>query len=330
MRFLVVGSGGLGTVFAGLLAQAGGDVTVLVKESQVPALQARDNKLCIEGLVAAEVPARVATTGRDVGDVDWLLVLVKNKDTTAALEAAAGCRPGAVLSLQNGLAKDDTLAAVFGAGAVVHGVTMMQATKLGAGHARLNTSAPTWVGETDGTLSPRIQELAQRFEAAGLPANAVEDVAAVEWWKLIGMLSTSLASSLARCDSAAVFTHPLLADVYVDIAEEVMAVARAEGVTVVDPPGTATPLAAWTNGPRDDFLAALGEMADRLLATGQKAVASMTQDVLAERRTEVEHVAGDVVRRAAARGVPVPVLDTCYRLLRGLEDGFGDEAEPVS
>ena len=109
-----------------------------------------------------------------------------------------------------------------------------------------------------------------------------------------------------------------------------MAVARAEGVTVVDPPGTATPLAAWTNGPRDDFLAALGEMADRLLATGQKAVASMTQDVLAERRTEVEHVAGDVVRRAAARGVPVPVLDTCYRLLRGLEDGFRDDAEPVS
>ncbi|MAG36944.1 MAG: hypothetical protein CL878_11975 [Dehalococcoidia bacterium] len=324
MRVLVVGAGALGTVYAALLAQAGTQVTVLVKPSHVEALRARDNHLRVEGLVSVDAPVTVVTTGAEAGTVDWLLLLVKTKDTATALAAATGCRPRAVLSLQNGLAKNAWLAKAFGTGSVVGGVAMVAATHLAAGHARLNVNANTWLGEPGGGASARVAALAARLNAAGLPTTAVEDITAVEWWKVCGVLTTSLTTALARRDNAAVLSHPLLGEIYVDLAREVVAVARAEGVAVADPPGTASPMVAWADGPRAEALAGLRQRGEQLQAAGQRPLASMAQDVLAERRTEVEDVAGEVVRRAAARDVPVPVLATCYRLARGLEDGFPD------
>ena len=322
MKVLVVGAGGLGTVFATLLAKTGAEVMALVRPSHLEGLQAQGNHLRVEGLLSGEAPVAVVTNGEEAGAVDWLLLMVKTKDTAAALAAAAGCRPQATLSLQNGLAKNRWLADAFGAETVVGGACLVGATYLAPGHAGLTLNAMTWVGEPGGGISPRVAKLSERLNAAGLPATAVEDIAVVEWWKLILLLPGAVITALSRRDYSAMCSHPLLSELFITLTRELVAVARAEGVAVADPPGTPIHPVMWADSAPAEALAGLRQVGERYKAGGQQVYPSMAQDVLSERRTEGEDLIGEVIRRAAAHEVPVSALDTCYRLIRGLEDGF--------
>ncbi len=83
MRVLIVGGGGLGTVYAGYLARAGVEVTLFVKPAQAaafarPAVQ-------ISGLVQFSAPVRVASAPGELGAYDYLIVCVKARNTEAAL-----------------------------------------------------------------------------------------------------------------------------------------------------------------------------------------------------------------------------------------------------
>ena len=79
MKILVVGAGGLGTLFGAFLTQAGAEVAMLVKPEHLDRLRAQGNCLKVEGAQAAEVPATPVTSGEQVGAVDWLILSVKDK-----------------------------------------------------------------------------------------------------------------------------------------------------------------------------------------------------------------------------------------------------------
>src|SRR4051812_17823511 len=112
MQVLVAGVGALGTCYAVLLARAGANVTVLAKPERRRALE---GGLHVGGLVEASAGVGVVTSGREAGRVDYLILATKTGDTAGALAALEGLEVGGALSLQNGLAKDDALAAAFGA-----------------------------------------------------------------------------------------------------------------------------------------------------------------------------------------------------------------------
>ena len=322
LKILVVGAGGLGTLFGAFLTQAGAEVAMLVKPEHLNRLRAQGNCLKVEGAREAEVPATPVTSGEQVGAVDWLILSVKTKDTGAALAAAAGCKPASALSLQNGVVKDGWLHDAFGAEAVVGASTTFGATYLGVGHARYTFPATTWLGEIGGGTSPRVNEFADLLTSAGLAGKAVEDITAIEWWKLCYLLPGAMVAALARTDYATMFFHPLLAERFLRLTQELTAVARAGGIAVTDPPGAPLPAVALADSPLDEGLAGLRQRAERYRAAGMRVVPSLAQDVLAQRRTEVDVLAGEALRRADEQGIAVPVLDTCYRLLRGLEDSF--------
>ncbi len=322
LKILVVGAGGLGTLFGAFLTQAGAEVAMLVKPEHLDRLQAQDNHLKVEGVRSADVEATPVTSGEQAGAVNWLLLSVKTKDTAAALAAAAGCTPAAAISLQNGIVKDEWLREAFGAAAVVGASTTFGATYLGVGHARYTFPATTWLGEIGGGTSPRVNDFAALLTKAGLAGQAVEDITAIEWWKLCYLLPGAMVAALARTDYATMFFHPLLAERFLHLTQELIAVARAGGIAVTDPPGAPLPAVALADSPLDDGLAGLRQRAERYRAAGMRVVPSLAQDVLAERRTEVDVLAGEALRRADEQGIAVPVLDTCFRLLRGLEDGF--------
>src|SRR5437016_9152856 len=128
MRFLVLGAGAVGGYFGGRLAEAGRDVTFLVRAPRAAALA--EHGLQVESLLGDfRVPVTVATADMVGGPYDVVLLTAKHYDLDAAIEAI---RPGvgpqtAVLPLLNGLVHLDRLDAVFGLGRVLGGVAYVGA-----------------------------------------------------------------------------------------------------------------------------------------------------------------------------------------------------------
>ncbi|HZR99985.1 MAG TPA: ketopantoate reductase family protein [Chloroflexota bacterium] len=316
MRVLVVGAGSLGTVVAAALAASGCDVTLYCRPAQVAPIRAEG--LTLSGV--RDVRARVQATASagEIGPVDYLLLAVKTRDTEAALAAVRDVPVGAAASLQNGLAKDDQLVACFGRERVLGAATILGATASGPGRATWTMAGMSYFGELDGPPTPRVEALVAAFNAAGLPAEAVADVRAVEWSKLCQIVPAAALSALTRLEYYKVCKQPGLAGLFVDLTRECAAVAAADGVQIGDYQGF-NPHTLVTL-PRAEAVATVIGRGQAMEAQGLTEMRiSMLQDLLRGRPTEVEETLGYVVRRAAARAVPAPLTHFAYGVIRGVE-----------
>jgi 2-dehydropantoate 2-reductase len=326
MRVLVAGAGALGTCYAALLAAAGAEVSVLARPARHDALR---RGLRVSGLLAAEARVAVVSRGPEAGAQDYVIVATKTQDTDSILEALEGVQTGTVLSLQNGVAKDEHLAGAFGAQRVLGAACAVGASLLAPGHARLTLNQGTWVGERfrpgsqpDAGASERVVRLVAVLRGAGFPSWSVPDIRAVEWYKLCALLPGALVTTLSRRSYAEMALHPHLARLFVQVMRETFGVMQAQGMAVQDPPGSLWRFAEWLPAPDEASLEGLRDIGERQQAAGERILPSMLQDILAGRLTEVEHLAGEVLRQAAALDLRLPATETCYRLIRGLEDAF--------
>src|SRR5436305_12311414 len=123
MRVLIVGGGGLGSVVGGYLARAGHEVTLLVKPAHAVAFERAE--IQVTGIAEFTAAVRVVENPAELGDQDVLMLCVKGRDTEAALAALTGLNVDAVLSLQNGVKKDETLIEHFGAERVLGALALV-------------------------------------------------------------------------------------------------------------------------------------------------------------------------------------------------------------
>jgi 2-dehydropantoate 2-reductase len=302
MRFLVLGGGALGTVVAAYLARAGNDVVLFVKPSHAAVIGGAE--VTLTGIAEFTTPIRIESNAGSLGRFDCLIVCVKGRDTEAALAPLDGLEVDAALSLQNGVKKDDVLAQHFGRDRVLGALAFVSGELVRPGCA-LNTAAQgIFLGELDGSISPRAEQIARAVDDAGIPTRAVPDIVRREWDKLVLYLSLALVTSTTRLPTLSVIEDPDLSSVCVRIGQEVAAVAEAGGVRLDVDAG---------------YLATLQEWASPIKEKGMLHYMSMTQDLLAGRPTELEWTAGDIVDRAARSNTPVPTIEMLLRLMRGIE-----------
>lgn len=319
MRALVVGAGSLGTCYAALLADAGAEISILVRRES---RDAYGDGLRVSGLVERRAPVRVVTSGDELEAVDYLILATKARDTSAALEAVGGLAVGGALSLQNGIDKNARLAERFGREAVLGAACTVGGSLVERGHARLTLNQGTWVGEGEGGVSERVVKLVVALRAAGFPAWSVADVMAVEWFKLGMLIPGWLVTALSRRTYAEMCLHPELRGLWLKILRECFSVPQMLGVKISTPPGSPWRIAEWLEGADEVALEGLREIGEGQRAAGQEVRTSMMQDVLGGRRTEGEEVIGPLIRRAGELGIELPATEAAYRLVRGLEDGF--------
>jgi len=319
MRVVIAGAGALGTCYAAMMAHAGAEVFVLVRPERRAAYGER---LRVSGLVEAAGPVRIITSGEEAGTADFLMVMTKARDTAAALDALRGLEPDAALSLQNGLGKNDLLIERYGFERVLGAACSVGASLVEPGHARLTMNVATWLGELEGPVTQRVVKLVAAVRAAGFPSWSVPDAQAVEWYKLCFLIPGSVVTALSRRTYAEMCLHPELARLWVRIMRETFAVPRALGVKITTPPSSPWRVADWLDQPDEVAIDGLREIGERQRESGPGMRPSLAQDVLAGRPTEADQVVGELVRRAQALGVPVPATESCFQLLRGIEDGF--------
>ena len=299
MRVLVLGAGALGGYFGGRLAQAGADVTFLVRP-------ARAARLAAEGLRItspfgdAALPVRTVTAAGP--GYDLALLTCKAFDLDGAIDALLPARPGIVLPVLNGLSHIEALQAAFGADRVLGGLAKIQATLAPDGTVRqLNDWRWITFGELDGGLSARVAALAALFAPTiGVVAEAVPDIRQRMWEKMVHLGTSAVCTVLMR---AAVG----------EVARAEGGAAFMQGVLAVN----AAIAAAHGHPMPDAFMAqyrALFGDAASLYAT------SMLRDIEGGRASEGEHILGFLAAAAVRAGVAHPALDLALLHARAYEN----------
>lgn len=298
MRIAVMGTGGVGGYFGGRLAASGCDVHFIARGKHLDAL--RSNGLVVKSPLGDLHLPRVNATSdpAEIGGVDVFIFGVKLWDTESAAAAIKPLlRPGtAVISLQNGVVKDEILTRIVGAGHVVGGVCYIEATIAAPGviehGGRMQRVV---VGEYGGRPSDRVRQFVERCAEAGIDAQASDDIRRTIWEKFVVLVGLSGSTSTTREPVGVVRANPGSRRLLQRLLDETTAVANAEGVG----------LPAGFVQERLAFL-------DQLPAT---MTSSMHRDLERGNRLEVQWLSGDVARRAQRLGLAAPVNETIADIL---------------
>ena len=299
MKIAVMGSGGVGGFYGGRLAHAGYDVSFVARGAHLEAM--REHGLKIENTTAGDlVVPRVNVTDRPetIGPADLVLIAVKMWDTEAAAEAV---RPivgpdTAVLSLQNGVIKDDILRRAFGDRAVLGGVGYV-ATHIGRPGviSQTGTLQRVVIGEYDGRRSERIAALHQAFTQAGVQAEISDDIRRTLWEKFVFLVGLSATTTTMRVAIGAIRENPQTRRFLFDLMQETVSVGRAHGVKLPE-----------------DYAEQRLVFADTVPATMSS---SMHHDLEHGNPLEVPWLSGGVVKLGEAVGVATPMNRAVWDIL---------------
>ncbi len=311
MKFVIAGAGALGSALGGVLSQAGHGVWLITRNrAHVDAINAKGlilKKAAGDVTVHAQAATDYVAVASSPGAVDCVIVLVKSAQTHAAVTAALPVigPQTLVLSLQNGLGHEDVIAAIVGKSRVLAGKTYCGGQIITPGHVICGVQGKdTHLGELDwnggGAVSPRVQQLADVFNAAGLQTFVSDNIVGTMWDKLFINVATGALAAITKLPYGDLYQVNALQETGCAAVAEAMAVARAMGVRV----SLTEPLQAWTK-------AGAG--------LPYEFKPSMLQTLERNMRTEVDYVNGAVVRAGAQVGVPTPVNQTLLACVQGLE-----------
>ena len=303
MKICILGAGALGCAIGGVLTEGGHEVWLINRNAvQVDAMNSRGLILCDAG-VDRTVRVHAATTAQPAGVVDLVIVLVKSFHTEQAMAAATSLVGPAtvVLSLQNGLGHEDILADIVGREKVMAGKTYAGGTQLAPGHVMIGTQGKdTHIGELDGTISDRVQQIAKIFNASGLQTQVSDNILGTMWDKLLINVATGALTGITQLTYGDMYQQPELEACAVAAVTEAMAVAKASGIRL-----------SMTH-PRDAWVKA-GAGLPYAFKT------SMLQSLEKGSVTEIDFINGSVVRWGLRCGVPTPVNSTLVACIKGIE-----------
>ncbi|HQZ38398.1 MAG TPA: 2-dehydropantoate 2-reductase [Vicinamibacterales bacterium] len=306
MRFAILGSGAVGGYFGARLARAGHDVTFIARGAHRDAIRERGLEIRSAKLGDFLVRAPAESDTTVVGPVDVVIVAVKayDNDTAFPLIPPLIGKATVVLTLQNGVDNVAQLAALVGQNRVLGGATYV-ATALQAPGLIEQTGVHRSIifGEVFGTpgLTPRVQALADAMAPADIQVTAVPDARTPLWDKFVYLVPFSGFTGAARLPIGYIWRFPQIRDMFHAAAREVAAIAGAEGVAL-----------------SPDRFERLDEYMTNIPASTRS---SLLVDLEQGKRIEVEALQGAAIRRAAAHGVPVPIVSTLYSALKPWEAG---------
>lgn len=304
MKIGVVRCGAMGSIYAGLLAAAGNDVLVVDPwETHVQAIGA--NGLRVEGASGNRVVRVRAVTAAPEEPMDLVIIAAKAAQVAnAAREARRLLGPDTVvLTIQNGLGSADTVAEAVGAERLAVGIAAAFGSSIRApGHVYHHGMEIVRIGAHAGLDHARIEAVAALWRAAGFKAEAVSNVAVMQWEKLICNVAYSALCALTGLTIGQVRDDPDVGPVSRAAAVEAWQIARARGVaiSVTDP------------------VAHVREFGARI----PNAKPSVMLDFENKRVSEIDVINGAVPREAAKVGRDAPVNATLTALLKQKERSF--------
>jgi 2-dehydropantoate 2-reductase len=307
MNIAILGAGAMGGAIGAMLASGGNNVTLIdVWCDAVDAInrnglkiQNKAGDITVHRLTAVTSPTQVK------GPVGLLLVFVKCYHTAEAMQSALSLLgpDSTVLSLQNGWGNGPRIAEIVGQERVVLGVCYHSATVLGPGHVLHGGQGKTFIGEVDGGVSPRVEQIAAMFRNAGLDIEASAQVLKEIWSKLALNVATLPTSATLRLSADKLCGAVEMQELMKALLHEVVAVAQAQKIKI----------------DLDERWAAITGLLGKLAPNTK---GSMLQDVEKSRRTEIDVMCGAIVEAGRQFNIPTPYNNAMLWLVKTIEANY--------
>jgi 2-dehydropantoate 2-reductase len=307
MRYLVAGTGALGSVFGGLLQHSGQPVTFLGRGEHFE--RARDHGLEIDGIWGNFQIGPITAAPPAVGEpYDVILLCVKSFATQDACRQLRGwlAPEGLIVSIQNGLGNLEVMAREFGASRAIGARVIFGAQVARPGLATVTVyAAPVLLGTmARAPAGQRLAQVAAALSRAGIPAEVVADIVPHLWDKVLYNCALNPLGAILGAPYGALGDDPQTRELMRLIIAEIYRVARAKGFNLHHPEAA------------DYFRHFLENLVPPTAAHWP----SMWQDLQAGRRTEIEALNGAICRYGQELGVATPCNETVSRLIRFMEN----------
>jgi len=305
MRVCIVGCGAVGSLFAAHLAKAGEAEIWAYDVWKEHSDAIRRNGLKLSGVADFTAKVHATSDPKELPRCDYGIVATKAIHTRNAIEQTAHAfgDTSAVCSVQNGVGNEEILAEH--AKYVIRGTTFPAGHPIAPGHIGYDIKGDTWIGPFEPTQTPmsKVEELAGLMSRAGMNTIALADARGAQWTKLIFNASTNPVGALPQLHHGAATRFSPTAKLFEELIAEGEAVARAMSIELHGDPRHMVHKGADAPG---------------------KHRASMLQDILATRPTEVDFMNGAIVRWGDQLGVPTPLNRAMWELVKGLEHSWTD------
>jgi len=331
MKICVVGAGAIGGMLGAGLAHAGEEVSLVARGAHLDAIRrkglkfirndgvvqlARDVKatdrmselgpqdLVILGVKAHQI-APVADEVRSLFGPDTILLTTQNGLPWWYFQRLGGPYDGAVLRAVD---PDGKLAATFEPERIIGSVAYPAAAITEPGVIQHVEGTRFAIGELDGSISERVQNLSELLTRAGFKAPVLDDIRSEIWLKAWGNMTFNPISALTHATLEDICRFPLTRELAANMMAEAQAVAEKLGVTF------RVPLEKRIAG------------AERV----GRHKTSMLQDLEAGKRLETDALIGAVVELGALTGTPTPCIGAIYAAVELLSKTVHEEGVKVS
>ena len=300
MKFAVIGTGGVGGYFGGMLAKSGVEVWFAARGAHLAVMKAQGLRVMSTGGEFLIPPGRMTGTLAEIGPVDVVLFCVKSYDTVSAAQQLAPLLTDEtiIISLQNGVDNEEKIQQSIPRGTAFGGVAYIYST----------ISAPGVISETGGpkkiVFGPlsRGEAGAQRGKhildlmlAAGIDATLTDDIPAALWGKFIFISAVGGLTALTRLTLGEILAVEASRSLLADAMRETLSIARARGILI-----------------EDDFI---GTIFETLKKFDNNSRSSLYYDLAHDKPMEIEALSGTVVRYGMQCGVTTPIHATIYACL---------------
>ena len=298
MQIAVMGAGGVGGYFGGLLARAGHDVTFIARGSHLDAIRRHGLRVVSGNDGDFTVPGRATDQPAELGPQELVLFAVKMYDNAAAVRAIAPLvgPHTIVLTLQNGIDNGELLHAAYPDGQVMIGSAYLEGRISAPGVVTQGGPGTASFGERTPGITPRGQRLLSVFQSAGWRVELLENMTGMLWKKfayLCGSAGVCAATGLPYGELRSV---PETRSLIQTAIAEALAVGAAAGAPL-EPDSM-----EWSMQALDNFPAA--------------GMASLAKDFAEQRPVELDGLTGTVIQMGRQHGVPTPANAALYAILK--------------
>lgn len=306
MKIAIVGTGAMGSVYAGLFASAGHEVWAIdAWREHVEAM--KKNGLRLEGASGDRtVKVHATTEAKEAGPCDLVVLATKAMHVKSAAESTKPLlgKDTPVVSIQNGLGGPDMAASILGKDRVMVGVVGGFGASIRApGHAHHNGMELVRLGEFGGPITERLKKVEETWRGAGFKVKVFDDIDQLVWEKLICNCAYSGPCALSEGTIAEVMNDPDLARVSAACATEGFLISRRKGVRLGF----------------DDPVAYVRDFGSKI----PNARPSVLLDLLLRRKSEIDVINGSIPRVAKTLGMEAPVNEAVTALVRAKERKLG-------
>lgn len=299
MKITILGAGALGSLFGGLLARSGHDVTLYNRSHLEHVRMIRERGLTIEA-AEGEFSVRVRATSAvsELEPPDLAAIFVKAYATRQVIHETRSLLQSVpwVMSLQNGVGLEELILEQVPLERFLRGTTSHGATLLSPGRVRWAGKGLTYLGRWRDAPTPEVQSIVAAFERAGLVAHLSPNPEEQVWRKLIINSAINPLTALFSVPNGDLLTDPVLHELGEAVTRESVAVARARGFDFSEP----------------EMIARVETVCRQTAGN----ISSMLQDVRRGKPTEIDFICGAIVREGGRLGLCTPLNLLLAQLIR--------------